>query len=64
MKILKEIKEKNMNITKEEIEQFKKDCKARNLRLPNPCTDEWCIEQIKEIYKDIYENEELLNENS
>jgi hypothetical protein len=45
-----------MNITKKEIEQFKKDCKARNLRLPNPCTDEWRIEQIKEIRKDIEKN--------
>ena len=45
-----------MNITKEEIEQFKKDCKAKNLRLPNPCTNEWCIAQIKEIHKDIEEN--------
>lgn len=38
-----------MNITKEEIEQFKKDCIARSLKLPNPCTDEWCIEQLKEL---------------
>ena len=42
-----------MNIKKEEIEQFKKDCIARGLRLPNPCTDEWCIKQIKEIHQDI-----------
>lgn len=42
-----------MNITKNEIEQFKKDCKARNLRLPNPCTDEWCIEQIEDLKNDI-----------
>lgn len=42
-----------MNITKEEIEQFKKDCIARSLKLPNPCTDEWCIEQLKELNEDL-----------
>ena len=53
-----------MNITKEEIEQFKKDCKARSLKLLNPCTNEWCIEQIKEIRKDIEENNMwVLNDN-
>ena len=43
-------------VTKEEIKQFKKYCKEKGLKLPNPCTDEWCIEQIKDIRKDIEEN--------
>lgn len=37
-------------ITKEDIEQFKKDCKARGLKLPENVTDEWCIEQLKELW--------------
>ena len=40
-------------ITKDEIEQFKKDCIARGLKLPSPCTDEWCKEQIKKLYEDM-----------
>jgi len=36
-------------ITKEEIEQFKKDCRARGLKLPDNITDKWCIKQIKEL---------------
>ena len=35
----------------EEIEQFKNYCKEKGLRLPNPCTDEWCIKGIKELEK-------------
>ena len=45
-----------IDITKEEIEQFKKDCIARGVKLPEPCTDEWCIEQIKELYEDMYDD--------
>lgn len=43
-----------MEITKKEIEQFKKDCKARGLKLPSPCTDEWCIEQIEDIQSNVW----------
>lgn len=46
-------------ITKDEIKQFKKDCIARGLKLPSPCTDEWCKEQIKELYEDLGENNEF-----
>lgn len=52
-----------MKITKEEIEQFKKDCKARNLKLPNHCTDEWCIKGIEELEKIEYKESEGQNGN-
>lgn len=42
-----------MDITKGEIEKFQKDCKARGLRLPVPCTDEWCIKQIEDLENDL-----------
>lgn len=40
-----------IEITKDEILQFKKDCEARGLKLPQNCTDEWCIEQIKALFE-------------
>ena len=51
-----------MKITKEEIEAFKKDCIARGLTLPENCTDEWCIEQIKELYEEIENNSDMEKE--